>query len=253
MLRFPLALAAAVLFTGSALAAGAQPNIPPAVAAAVADTNRPAEHRQDDAVRMPAAVVAFSGMKPGDKVVDFLPGGGYYTRIFSKVVGPQGKVYGVVPAENLARRPQSADGIKAVAAMPAYGNITVIHPSIASFAAPEPVDIVWTSNNYHDLKNANDAAAMLALNRGILNALKPGGTYIVIDHAAEAGSGARDTQTLHRVDPELVKSEVVSAGFKFEGASDVLKHPDDPHTARVHDPSVRGKTDQFLLKFSKPK
>jgi predicted methyltransferase len=247
MLRLPLALAAALLLTtGSAFAAGA-PAIPPAVSAAVADTNRPAEQRADDAVRKPAEVVAFSGMKPGDKVVDFLPGGGYYSRIFSKVVGPQGKVYAVVPAENIARRPQSADGIKAVAAQPAYNNIVVAHPPIANIAVAEPVDIVWTSNNYHDLKNANDAAAMLALNKGILNALKPGGTYMVIDHRAQPGSGFGHTQTLHRIDAEALKAEIVQAGFVFDSESNVLVRPADNFTTHSSFESS-----QIIFKFRKP-
>jgi predicted methyltransferase len=247
MLRFPLALTAALVFSVPALAAAAQ-NIPAAVTAAVNDAGRPAAQREDDAVRMPAAVVAFSGMKAGDKVVDLLPGGGYYTRIFSKVVGPTGKVYATVPAENLARRPASADGVKAVAAEATYGgNIVVIHPSIASFSAPEPVDIVWTSNNYHDLKNANDAAAMLALNRGILNALKPGGIYMVIDHRAQPGSGFAHTNTFHRIDAEALKAEIVQAGFVFDSESNVLLRPNDPMNAQSSFESS-----QIIFKFRKP-
>jgi predicted methyltransferase len=248
MVRFPLALTAALLFSAPALAAAAQGNIPAAVTAAVADAGRPAAQREDDAVRMPAAVVAFSGMKPGDKVVDFLPGGGYYTRIFSKVVGPQGKVYAAVPAENLARRPAAADGVKAVAAEPTYGgNIVVINPSNAAFRAPEPVDVVWTSNNYHDLKNNTDPAGMLALNRGILNALKPGGTYIVIDHRAQPGSGFTHTNTFHRIDAEALKAEIVQAGFVFDSESNVLLRPNDPMNAQSSFESS-----QIIFKFRKP-
>jgi predicted methyltransferase len=87
----------------------------------------------------------------------------------------------------------------------------------------------------------------------VFAALKPGGVYIVLDHVATAGAPAAVTETLHRIDPAVVKQEVVAAGFKFEGQSDVLKHPADDHTAKVFDPSVRGKTDQFVLKFRKPK
>jgi predicted methyltransferase len=111
---------------------------------------------------------------------------------------------------------------------------------------------VWTSQNYHDLHNRPNAD-LAAFNKNVFDSLKPGGTYIVLDHAAEAGSGTRDTSTLHRIDPEVVKTEVTAAGFKLEGQSDVLKNPQDPHTANVRDPSIRGKTDQFILKFRKPK
>ena len=80
-----------------------------------------------------------------------------------------------------------------------------------------------------------------------------GGVYIVLDHVAESGSGARDTGTLHRVDPQLVRSEVLAAGFHFEGESSVLHNPGDDHTAKIFDPAIRGKTDQFLYKFRKPR
>ena len=117
---------------------------------------------------------------------------------------------------------------------------------------PGSVDIFWTAQNYHDLHNAKDVD-VVALDKAILTALKPGGTFLVIDHADAPGTGFNDTSTLHRVDVEAVKKEVESAGFKLAGQSDVLKNPDDPHTAKVFDPSVKGKTDQFILKFIKPK
>jgi predicted methyltransferase len=91
---------------------------------------------------------------------------------------------------------------------------------------------------------------MLLVNQGLLNALKPGGILIVEDHAAEKGSGARDTQTLHRIDPEQVKKEAVAAGFIFVGESKLLRHADDPHIAKAHD--MHDKTDRFLLKFRRP-
>jgi predicted methyltransferase len=249
MLRFPLALTAALLICAPALAAAPQGNIPAAVTAAVNDAGRPAAQKADDAVRMPAAVVAFSGMKAGDKVVDFLPGGGYYTRIFSKLVGPAGKVYAAVPSENLARRPNAADGVKAVAAEATYGgNIVVINPSNASFATPEPVDIVWTSNNYHDLKNNTDPAGMLALNKGIFNALKPGGIYMVIDHRAQPGSGFTHTNTFHRIDAEALKAEILQAGFVFDSESNVLLRPNDPMNVQ----SSFENASQIIFKFRKP-
>jgi predicted methyltransferase len=242
---------AALLATPLAFAA----DVPAPIAAAVSDSGRPADDKARDADRKPGESVAFAGLKSGDKVAELFPGRGYFTRIFSKTVGDKGTVYAIAPPP----RPDAPEGapapnaaVTALAAEAAYPNIKVTTARASEFTVPEPVDVVWTSLNYHDFRNAPNAD-MKAFNANVLKALKPGGTYIVIDHAAEAGSGARDTQTLHRIDPELVKSEVVSAGFKFEGASDVLKHPDDPHTARVHDASVRGKTDQFLLKFSKPK
>jgi predicted methyltransferase len=186
-------------------------------------------------------------MKPGDKVVDFLPGGGYYTRIFSKVVGPNGKVYAAVPAENMARRADADAAAQAIASDPAYRNVTVIHPGMTAFSAPEPVDIVWTSDNYHDMKNNNDVAAMDAYNKGVFNALKPGGLYFIVDHRAKAGSGFADTRTLHRIDPEALKAEVMKAGFKFDGESKALDRADDDLTK--HSSFA---TSQFIYRFRKP-
>ena len=111
--------------------------------------------------------------------------------------------------------------------------------------------MVFTSQNYHDLHNF--PVDVVGYNKGVLNSLKPGGLYVVLDHSAEAGSGLRDTKTLHRIDAEVVKKEVTDAGFEFVGASDALANSADPRTAAVFDPSIRGKTDQFILKFRKPK
>jgi predicted methyltransferase len=89
-------------------------------------------------------------------------------------------------------------------------------------------------------------------NKMVFDDLKPGGIYLILDHSAEAGSGARDTKTLHRIDVEAVKAEVLAAGFVFVGSSDLLRQPGDNRTLKVFDPSVRGNTDQFILKFRKP-
>lgn len=248
-----LALASAALV--AVPAALAADSIPAPIAAAVADPGRPDADKQRDADRKPAESVAFAGIGSGDKVVDLLPGGGYFTRIFSKVVGTKGVVYAIAPPPRPnapSGAPEPAAAVTAIAAEAGYPNVRVQTARPAAFSVPEPVDVVWTSLNYHDFRNAPNAD-MKAFNANVLKALEPGGLYIVIDHAAEPGSGARDSSTLHRSDPELVKTEVVAAGFVFEGSSDVLRHPNDAHTARVHDPSVRGKTDQFLLKFRKPK
>jgi predicted methyltransferase len=93
----------------------------------------------------------------------------------------------------------------------------------------------------------------MILNRAVFQALKPGGVFIIVDHAAQAGAGLRDTETLHRIDPETVKAQVTAAGFKFEGSSDVLRNPADPHTVKVFDPSIRRHTDQFVFRFRKPR
>jgi len=129
--------------------------------------------------------------------------------------------------------------------------VTVILQRLTEAKPSAAFDLVWTTQNYHDLHNVADLS-MLAINNAIFNALKPGGVYFVLDHAAEAGSGARDTNTLHRIDEETVKNEAASAGFKLAGESGILRNPADPHTGKVFEPPIQGHTDQFLLRFKKP-
>jgi predicted methyltransferase len=221
--------------------------IPAYVQAAVADPGREAD-RAKDASRHAAEIVAFTGVKPGDKVLELVPGSGYWTRVFSKVVGTDGKVYAAIPApmEKYSDETKKLPG--------EYPNVSLLEQAADALATPEPVDVAFTAQNYHDYPDKfmgpTDPAV---LNKAVFAALKPGGTYVVIDHAAEAGSGARDTETLHRIDPALVRQQVEAAGFKFVGASEVLVNTADNHTLKVFDPSVRGHTDQFVYKFRKPK
>jgi predicted methyltransferase len=255
MIRYSLALTGALAMMLSAAPEVLAANeVPAAIAAAVADKSRPEADTQRDADRKPAETLAFAGIRSGDKIADLLPGRGYFTRLFSKVVGEKGVVYAVAPPPRPNAPPDApspAAAVTAIASEPGYSNVRVLTQRPTDLSLPEPVDVVWTSLNYHDVHNAPNGAE--SFNKAVFNALKPGGIYIVIDHAAEPGSGTRDTSTLHRIDPAVVKTEVTAAGFVLEGESDILKNPDDPHTARVHDSSVRGKTDQFLLKFRKPK
>jgi predicted methyltransferase len=245
------ALAVGLLF---ATAAASDPTpVPANIAAAVADPGRPKADQDRDALRHPAQALAFAGVKPGDSVVDLLPGGGYFTRIFSKAVGAGGHVYAIVPQEIANAFPKAVDSIKALAADPAYANVTVLVEPIDALSTPRPVDLVWTAQNYHDMHDPLMGPADLGkVNAAILAALKPGGIYLVLDHAAESGSGLRDTNTLHRIDPESVKAEVIAAGFALEASSDLLRNPGDDHTDKVFEPSIRGRTDQFILKFRKP-
>jgi predicted methyltransferase len=229
---------------------------PPAfITAAVADKSRPEADTQRDADRKPAESVAFADVKPGSQVVELIPGGGYFTRILSKAVGPKGVVYAFSPAPRADAPPGGPDraaAVKAIAADPAYANVKVLVQPLKGMQLPDKVDLVWTSQNYHDMHNAPDFD-MLTFNKAIFDALKPGGVYLVIDHAAAADAPADVTSTLHRINPDVVKREVEAAGFKLEAQSDVLKNPDDPHTAGVRDAGVRGKTDQFVFRFRKPK
>lgn len=221
------------------------------IAAAVADPTRPAADRERDAARKPADMLAFAGVKPGMVVIDVLPGGGYFTRLFSTAVGPTGKVIGYVPDEMYAGRPKSLDAVQALAADPAHTNVQALHDPALAPGPANVADVVWTSQNYHDLHNIA-GLDMIAFNKALYRALRPGGVYIVLDHAAAAGTGVADTNTLHRIDPAAVRKEVEAAGFKFDGDSKLLANPADPHSAKVFDPAIRGHTDQFVLRFRKP-
>ena len=117
---------------------------------------------------------------------------------------------------------------------------------------PENLDVVWTSQNYHDVHNVKDIDVAV-FNKAILASLKPGGTYIVIDLAGEKGSGFTATSTLHRSDPEAVKAEVIAAGFEFVGSSDVIANPADDHKAAVFEQGQHDKTDRYVLAFRKPR
>jgi predicted methyltransferase len=250
--KYVLAAGAAVMLLGGAAQAQVPnvhaPKASPAVVAAVNDPGRPVADTARDENRKPAAVVAVSGLKPGDVVAELGSGGGYYSRILSKVVGPKGKVFAVVNAAQLATRPTSADAIKAIAA--AYTNITVVPDDYTTLAAlPQKVDMVWTTDNYHDYHNAID---MAAFDKAVFNALKPGGVFFVEDHAAAPGAGVSATRTLHRIEPSVVVAEVTAAGFKLVGTSDVLAHPEDDHLKQNAETSVRGHTDRFIMVFRKP-
>ena len=249
-----VAAAVCLALLGLAAAAARAADSPAAIAAAVAAGGRPDADVKRDVLRKPAATLAFAGVKPGDAIGELLPGGGYYTRLLSVLVGPAGHVYALAPPRPTDASPDTPDfaaRVKAIAADPHYSNVSVVQEPLTDIVFPNPLDLVWTSQNYHDFHNVPQLD-IDAFNRQVFAALKPGGVYLILDHAAASGSADRDTSTLHRIDPQLVKKEVLAAGFVLEASSDLLRRADDPHTAAVFDPGIRGKTDQFVLKFRKP-
>ncbi len=248
-------LGAAVISAGAigAWQVSAASSTPAYVTAAVSSTARPKADTDRDAARKPAAMLVFAGIKPGQTVVDLMPGGGYFSKLFSGAVGPKGKVYAFQPTEfaKFAKGPLPANGAVPDAAWP---NVTYITAAINDFAVPTKADVVWTAQNYHDMHDSFMGPADLAkVNAAVFKALKPGGYYVILDHAAAGGAGLTATDTLHRIDPASVKAEVTAAGFKFVGESTVLADATDNHTLNVFTPAVRGHTDQFIYKFQKPK
>jgi predicted methyltransferase len=245
-------LAVALLAAGAGCLHAARASNAAQVAKALADPGR-ASQRGDDARRHPAELVGMSGVHAGQHVLDLIPGSGYWTRIFSKVVGPTGKVYAVWPEAYGKLAMGDVAKLKAIAANPQYSNVVVqVQPSV-ELSAPEPLDLVWTSQNYHDYgdpfmgKPGTAAFAKMAY-----RLLKPGGIFVVIDHKSAPGHGTADTDTFHRIDPDTVIKEAKAAGFEFAGKSDALLNPKDPLTIPVFDKSIRGHTSQFAFKFRKP-
>jgi len=206
-----------------------------------------------DARRHGPEIAAFAGVKSGDKVIDLIPGGGYWTRTFARIVGPSGHVYGIWPKPYAMESGSDVKRYAATAGTPAFANVSASIQPATSLTAPEKVDLVFTSQNYHDYPDKFMGSIDPAvLNKAVFDALKPGGIYLIIDHAAAAGSGMRDADTLHRIDPAIVKQQVTAAGFEFDGESKLLANVGDDHTKPVFDQSIRRHTDQFIYKFHRP-
>jgi predicted methyltransferase len=236
------------------LSADADTQIPAEIAHALLDPRRPPEQVKLDAARKPAELMAFAKIKRGYAIADFMPGNAYFTRIMSDVVGARGHVYAFLPTEQLANcSPGEVAGTKALEHDPAYANVSILRDPAANFRVPEKLDIIWTAQNYHDLHDSfMGPADVAALNKRFFDALKPGGVYVVIDHVAEAGSGLRDTESRHRIDPLRLRQEIEAAGFVLDAKSSALRNPKDDHTLSVFDPGVRGQTDQVVYRFRKP-
>jgi predicted methyltransferase len=246
-----VAMAAGLLVTAGAAAPIHAAEPPAPIAAAVADPSRPAADAALDSARKPAELMAFIGLKPGDRIVDVFPGP-YWDRLFSKVVGPKGTVIAfqsleMAKAEKITLPPDGSTPD------PAYPNIVAQSAAIGAFSMSRPVDVVWMRQNYHDLYDPfMGPADVPAFNKAVFKALKHGGVYVIIDHSAPDGSGLAATNTTHRIDASVVKADMAAAGFVFAGGSEALRNPSDTRDKLVFDPAIRGKTDQFVFLFRKP-
>lgn len=220
-----------------------------AIAKAVADPARPAAYRAADPLRKPAKTLAFSGIRPGMIVGDFYPAGGYFTRMLSDVVGPNGHIYAI---ENAGWN----DSVKDDRAMLAEGKWKNVSLDVQPFGTakfPRPLDLAWVTQNYHDLKIPQYGNVdTVAFDRAVYAALKPGGTFFVLDHQGWPGMTNADIAKVHRIDKAQVIREVTSAGFQLAGEGKFLNRPTDDHHVPIFDPKVRGHTDQYALKFVKP-
>jgi predicted methyltransferase len=256
--KLATALAVAGLLFTNAASAGEAPapaappapyvmpaNIPDYIRKAVESPSRPATAKADDANRKPAELLALAGVKPGDRVVEFASFGQYFTTLLSDIVGEKGLVY-MYDLPYLEAR--TAPASKAFVAAHPNSRFEII--DFNKVEMPQNIDGVYIVLYYHDLSLNNIDVA--AFNAKVFKALKPGGTYFIVDHNAEAGSGTRDTKTLHRIDPAVIKQEIKAAGFELVEDSKLLAFPKDDHKAMVFTPGVRRQTDQSVLKFRKP-
>lgn len=216
---------------------------------AVMNSDRPEKDMARDKDRKPAEVMKFSGIKPGDIVADIGSAGGYYTRILSDLVGSEGHVYGFNGNE-FARIFKNGNPTDPIAE--ARENVSSIMGTFNDPNFPEVLDAAIVVLIYHDTHLTYLNIDSVSMNQSIYDALKPGGTYLVIDHSAEPGSGLRDVESLHRIDQEIVLKEVESVGFRLVDESDILKNSDDNLDTMVMLPNVKGKSDRFIYKFIKP-
>ncbi len=229
-------------------------DVPDAIKAAIAAPDRTDKDRALDAGRKPAETFAFFKVAPGQKIGELFSGQGYSTELMARIVGPTGKVYAQNSTEMLekfARKPLAERSAK-----PAVKEVIVLveQPTETPFP-PEAKDLdaVICIINYHDY--VNEKVDRAKLNAAVLATLKPGGIYGIVDSSAAAGTGLRDTDTLHRIDEEVVKTEVIAAGFKLDGESDALRAPDDKrdwNTSPGASKDRRGTGDKFVLRFVKP-
>lgn len=245
-----MAFLAIPLLTVTPLAChAAQPSPSKAISLAVADPARPASYRAADALRKPAETLAFSGVRPGMEVGEFYPAGGYFTRMLSDVVGSSGHIYAI---ENAGWN----DSVKDDRAMLREGkwkNVSLDVQPFGTVKFAKPLDLAWVTQNYHDLKIAKYGKVdTVAFDREVYKALKPGGIFFVLDHQGWPGMSDADIEKVHRIDKSKVVREVTSAGFRLAGEGQFLHRPADDHHLSIFDPKIRGRTDQYALKFVKP-
>jgi len=241
---------AVAAFTAAILSATlvhAADGISPAITAAVADPGRPAADKERDVNRKPAEVIAFAGVKPGMTVAELGPGGGYYTRILAKAVGPKGKVYALL-SPTAAARPGALDAMNKLASD--YPNVKVLTPDYAAIMLPEKADLFWTTENYHDFHNG-PTANIPALDKSVFDNLKPGGIFYVEDHNAADGAGLEATSKVHRMDLAVAKKELTAAGFKIDAEGTALRNPSD-NRAASNSEAGHFVTDRFMLRLKRP-
>lgn len=222
------------------------------VEAALAHPDRPSEDAAEDARRKPAQVLEFAGLRTGMDVLELEAGGGYYTEILSRAVGPNGSVI-LQHAPGLMSF--VGDGIDIRTANNRLSNVTV---SITNFdaldAADNSIDMVTWILGPHELGFAPEGVSLgdpEGAFQEIARVLKPGGVLIASDHIAPNDAGIEAGGSLHRIEESLVTKMATDAGLTVVGSSDLFKNPADPLDVSVFSPAVRGNTSQFIVLYRK--
>jgi predicted methyltransferase len=227
-----------------------------ALDAAFASPGRPAADREQDATRHSREVLEFLGVAPGMRVIDVFSAGGYNTELLARTVGVKGQViaYNNPPYARFA-----AKDIATRYADERLGNVRQVTAEVDELQlAPQSLDAALFVMSYHDAywrpaEGGWDRTRPDVLLAKLFAALKPGAVVVVQDHVAPPGGDPKvDADKLHRIDPARVRRDFEAAGFEYDGATDVLRHPDDDHTRVVFDEAIRGRTDQFVYRFRKP-
>src|SRR6201995_229988 len=201
-------------------------------------------------------LIRFARVDAGSTVIDVYPGDGDWTRLFSEIVGPEGRVYGFVPAEVAHFKNDPVGRMRTLAKEPGRENVEAVSADLVAMPeGTQPADVLWLHPFYHDLHTAliqPRGATAAQFNRAVYERLKPGGSYVIVDHAAAAGAGTSDAQSLHRIEPAYLRKEVEAAGFVLDAESTMLANNDDPHSIKLFDPAIKGETDRFAYRFVKP-
>jgi predicted methyltransferase len=200
-------------------------------------------------------LLRFARVDEGATVIDVYPGDGDWTRLFSDIVGPKGRVYSFVPAEVAHFKNDPVGRMRTLAKELGRENVEAVSANLVAISeATQPADVLWLHLFYHDLHTAlmqSKGATAAHFNEAVYEQLKPGGFYVIVDHAAAVGAATSDAQSLHRIEPASVRKEVEAAGFVLDGEGTMLANRDDPHSIKVFDPSIKGETDRFAYRFVK--
>lgn len=214
---------------------------------ALQDSRRPPEDVARDDLRKSADMLAFMRLGAGDAIADIRPEEGFFTRLFSPVVGGSGHVYAFVPNQTSGRENAFADTLAST-----YPNVSRVTGKLEEMTFDRPLDVVFMGEEYHDFTIPRFGVDVAAMNRRVFEVLKPGGLYVILDHQAADGAGISVSGTLHRIESAELRREVEAAGFVFDGETQAVANPADDHSITVFDPAIRGRTDRFVYRFRKP-